>query len=212
MTPIRQAYLVAAGSAVYVLDDPAVAAAWQKPSALTDFSVGGLAAHLAAQVLFVPATLAKPRPDGDPVGLLGHYERVAWIGADLDAEVNVNIRSGSEDASTDGAATVVAQTQAAVRDLTGLLAAEPDDRRVSPPAGPWVLTLDDFLVTRMMEIVVHSDDLAHSVGIPMPEFPAPVLDPVLDLLTRLAVRRHGTVPVLRALTRAERAPASITAF
>jgi len=212
VTPIRQAYLVAAGSAIEVLDDPAVAAAWPQPSALSDFTVGGLAAHLAFQVVRVPATLREPAPSGEPVGLLGHYERVAWIGADLDAEVNVSIRRGSEDVATDGAATVVAQTRAAVRDLTGLLAAEPDDRRVSPPAGPWVLTLDDFLVTRMMEIVVHSDDLAHSVGIPMPEFPAPVLDPVLDLLTRLAVRRHGTVPVLRALTRAERAPASITAF
>jgi len=212
VTPIRQAYLVAAGSAVEVLDDPAVAAAWQKPSALSDFSVGGLAAHLAAQVLFVPATLAKPRPEGEPVGLLGHYERVTWIGADLDAEVNVNIRSGSEDVATDGPAAVVAQTRAAVRELTGQLADEPDDRRVSPPAGPWVLTLDDFLITRMMEIVVHSDDLAHSVGIPTPEFPPEVVDPVLHLVTALAVNRHGTVPVLRALSRAERAPASITAF
>jgi len=35
---------------------------------------------------------------------------------------------------------------------------------------------------------------------------------VFALLTRLSIRRHGTVALLRALSRAERAPASVTAF
>jgi hypothetical protein len=35
---------------------------------------------------------------------------------------------------------------------------------------------------------------------------------VLTLLTDLAVRRHGQPAVLRALTRAERAPAAINAL
>ena len=61
----------------------------------------------------------------------------------------------------------------------------------------WTLTLDDFLVTRMMEIAVHSDDLALSVGIATPPLQAAVLDPVLTLLTGLAVRRHGPTAVLR---------------
>jgi hypothetical protein len=39
-----------------------------------------------------------------------------------------------------------------------------------------------------------------------------VLDPVLGLLTGLAARRHGPTAVLRALSRSERAPASISAF
>jgi len=80
------------------------------------------------------------------------------------------------------------------------------------PAGPWSLTLDDFLVTRMMEITVHSDDLAASVGIPTPELAESVTAPVLDLLVRLSVRRHGQTAVVRALSRAERAPTTISAF
>jgi hypothetical protein len=74
------------------------------------------------------------------------------------------------------------------------------------------LRLDDFLVTRMMEIAVHSDDLAVSTGVPTPELPAEVLEPVLALLTGLAVRRHGQPAVLRALSRAERAPDRINAL
>ena len=76
----------------------------------------------------------------------------------------------------------------------------------------WALRRDDFLVMRMMEIVVHSDDLGASVGITAPTVGPAVLQPVLALLTRLAVRRHGQSAVVAALTRAERAPARINAF
>lgn len=47
---------------------------------------------------------------------------------------------------------------------------------------------------------------------PTPELPEAVLDPVFALLTRLSARKHGAPAVLRALTRAERAPSSITAI
>jgi hypothetical protein len=96
--------------------------------------------------------------------------------------------------------------------LVTLLAETSPDRPVLVPWQGWALRRDDFLVMRMMEIVVHSDDLASSVEISAPEVPASVLDPVLALLTRLAVRRHGQSAVVAALSRAERAPARINAF
>jgi len=208
----REAYLVAAEATATLLGDPAVASAWAAPSALTGFTVGGVAEHLAFQVLFVPQTLAAPPPDGELVPLLGHYDRVAWIGADLDAEVNVSIREGGENAAGEGASALLERVEAAIGALREVLPAAPADRVVRPPAGPWGLRLDDLLVTRMMEPTVHGDDLAFSVGIPTPDFPPEVLEPVLALLTNLAVRRHGAPAVLRALTRAERAPKTIIAF
>ena len=63
-----------------------------------------------------------------------------------------------------------------------------------------------------METVVHSDDLAASLGLATPEFPDEVVSPVLGLLTGLAVRRHGATALVRALTRPQRAPASVAAF
>jgi hypothetical protein len=74
------------------------------------------------------------------------------------------------------------------------------------------MRLDDLLVTRMMELAVHADDLAVSVGIETPALPPTSVETVVDLLSRLALRRHGPTAVLRALSRAERAPATITAF
>ena len=175
-------------------------------------SVGALAAHLGAQVIFAVSTLDQAPPEGEPVGLLGHYERVTWIGADLDAEINVGIRANAERNGAVGPAVLVEHVQGAIAALRERLDAEPADRIVSPPAGPWALTLDDFLVTRMMEIAVHSDDLACSVELDTPALPARVLRPVFDLLVTLSVRRHGATAVLRALSRAERAPASVAAF
>ncbi|GAA2376091.1 hypothetical protein Cme02nite_10310 [Catellatospora methionotrophica] len=212
MSAIREAYLQAALSAAALVGDPAVAAAWAGPSALAGFTVAGLAGHLAAQVVNVPKVLRAPAPDGPPVALADHYSRVRWIGADLDADVNVQIRAGGEAVAVGGPAALAEQTGQAVRELRTLLAEEPADRLVSPPAGPWAMTLDDFLVTRLMEIAVHGDDLAYSVGLPTPDQPPAVIGPVLALLSELAVRRHGQAAVLRALTRAERAPASISAF
>src|SRR5690606_26937485 len=63
-----------------------------------------------------------------------------------------------------------------------------------------------------LETVVHSDDLAVSVGAEPPDLPGAVTEPVVDLLVRLSLRRHGTTNVLRALSRAERAPRRIAAL
>jgi mycothiol maleylpyruvate isomerase-like protein len=210
-TSIKDAYLDAARSAVRLLSDPAVDAAWGEPSALPEFSVGGLAAHLAHQVLAVPATLDAPAADA-PIPLLDHYERATWRGADPLAEVNVGIRTHADQLATEGAASLAARLGEAIEQLATRLPSEPDDRPVRMAAGPWTLRLDDYLVTRMMEIAVHSDDLAVSVGLETPDLPAAALEPVLALLTGLAVRRHGQPAVLRALARAERAPEAINAL
>ncbi|MFC0850033.1 maleylpyruvate isomerase N-terminal domain-containing protein [Streptomyces noboritoensis] len=212
MTPLRHDFLALAASVPDLLRDPAVGAAWPGPSALAEFTVGGLAGHLAYQVLSIPPALAEPVPSEPTVSLLGHYERVEWIGAGLDDEINVRIRRGGESAAADGAGALADRVAAAVDELTGTLASV-ENRPVRIPLwGPWSLLLDDFLTTRMMEIAVHGDDLAVSAGIAPPELAPGAVETVVDLLSRLAVRRHGPTAVLRALSRAERAPRTIAAF
>jgi hypothetical protein len=212
MTPTRDAFVQAATSVAALLRDPAVATAWDSASVLREFSVAGLAGHLARQVLAVPRVLAQPVPADQPVPLLDHYGRVSWIDAALDDEANAEIRRSGEDEAADGATALATKTAVAVEALRSALPAELAGQLVRPSWVSWTLTLDDFLITRMMEIAVHSDDLALSVGVATPALPPAVLDPVLELLTRLAVRRHGPTAVLRALSRSERAPGTIAAF
>jgi hypothetical protein len=212
LTVVRQAYLRAVDVARELLADPAVAASWHRPSALPEFAVSGLAGHLARQVVHVAEVLALPPPAEPPIALVDHVMGAPWLGAGPDDEVSVRARSGGEAQAADGAVALVAQVDAVAASLREALRAEPADRVVRLPWSPWSLSLDDFLVTRMLEIAVHCDDLAVSVGVDTPALPPSVLDPVLSLLVQLAARRHGPVAVLRALSRAERAPATIAAI
>jgi hypothetical protein len=209
---VRDAFLEAADSAIELLSKPEVSQQWDKASALPEWSVGGLAGHLAGQLPTVLQVLAHSVGDQQPIGLHEHYQRAAWVTAAVDDDVNVGIRAGTDDAAAAGPAKLIEQAMAAREEVATALLDQPADRVVVIPWQGWALTLHDFLVTRMMEIAVHSDDLAASVGIDAPALPPAVLDPVLSLLTGLAVRRHGQAAVIRALSRSERAPASVAAF
>jgi hypothetical protein len=208
------AYLEAARSAAALLARPAVAAAWDRPSALEGMTVGALAVHLASEVLMVQEAWrdrARWSAD-DPIPLLEHYRRSAWVTAGPDDAANVSIReSAARDAAT-GPAAMLVDVEAALAELEGLRDESGWPAAVQMPWWAWSLSFEDFLVTRMMEIVVHSDDLAVSVDLEPPELPGAVLEPVLSLLVGVATLRHGQAAVVRALSRAERAPASIAAF
>ena len=206
-------YIAAAEAAAGLIGDPLITARWNEPSALAEFAVSGLAAHLARQVIMVPVLLNREiPPDPEVIGVLDHYARVPWVDAALDDEANVSVRRTAEAEAADGPAALVRRTTEVIAQLTTRLPAEDPQRLVYIPWSGWALTLEDFLTTRLLEIVIHVDDLAVSVGTAAPDMPAEATDTVLVLLTRLSVRRHGTAAVLRALSRKERAPATITAF
>jgi hypothetical protein len=208
----RRAFLEAAAAAADLLAEPAVSASWDAPSALRGLSVRGLSGHLARQIFHVMRVLAQGPSDEQPTTLLEHYVRSDWRDADVDDDSNAGIRRDAEREATEGPEALATQARLAVDDLRRVLPVQPADLVVYLPWGPWALSLDDFLTTRMLEIAVHNDDLAVSVDVDTPVLPAAVIDPVVSLLARLAVQRHGAPAVLRALSRAERAPATIAAI
>jgi hypothetical protein len=208
---LRPAFLAAADHVVAIVSRDDVAAAWHQPSALPEWSVGGLVAHLASQPV-TALDLLRGEPATDAIALDEHYARSAWVSGGLDDDVNVSIRSGSDAQAEVGRDAVLARVVAARAELPEVLADQHADRAVLIPWTGWALRRDDFLTGRMMEIVVHGEDVAASVGFTSPPLPDDVLAPVVALLTRLAVRRHGQGAVVSALTRTERAPRTISAF
>lgn len=208
---IRGIFLDASAAGLDLVRDERVAARWGEPSALEHMTIGGLAAHLTGQTLFVPPALTEPLGQDEPVGLLDHYARAAWLGKGADGEVNRDIRQRSEQMGGDGPQALIAQYEAALDGLRTALPKEPTARLVQVRAGK--RALDDFLATRVLEIVVHADDLAVSLGDEAgARLPEPAVDYVVALLAQLAVRRHGQAAVIRALSRAERAPDSVVAI
>jgi hypothetical protein len=212
LVSLKNAYLETAVQAAALLDSPEVAAWWEKPSALAQWTVGGLAGHLAYQILSVDPALEGPASEQEPIPVLEHYARAVWIDAPLDGEVSSGIRAKGDGISSEGVRRLVERVHAALAQQRSGLEEVHGDWVVFMPQTGWALTLDDFLVTRLVELAVHMDDLAVSVGLGVPELPAAALDPVVALLTGLAVRRHGQAALLRALTRAERAPTAINVF
>jgi hypothetical protein len=206
--PFLQAARIAAGLAT----SPEVAERWHAESACAGMSVGGLAHHLVSQIGNTVRLVSAAPSEQAPIPLLDHYLRAAWTTAAPDDEVNVGIREGSDRDAAGGPAALGPLVDDLLARLPGVLDAHDLREPVLIPWQGWSLTVHDWLVTRQMEIAVHSDDLAASVGLPTPEFPEPVIEAVLDLLTRVAVRRHGQAALVRALSRPQRAPASVSAF
>lgn len=210
MTAIRDQYLDAARTGLDLLARPEVAERWAGPSALEGFSVGGLAAHLAAQILAAAEALetdytARPRKS-----LYEHFFEAAWLAADLDNAANAKIRDGGERLAETGPAGVLAAAETALAALREGLPALALDAPGGNPAWAYATSFDEFLVTRLLELVVHADDLAYSVEVATPEFDQDVFDTAAAVLTRLAAHRHGQANLVRALARSERAPGSIS--
>ncbi|MDG4781154.1 maleylpyruvate isomerase N-terminal domain-containing protein [Micromonospora sp. WMMD961] len=200
----------AASIALDLIRRPEVTERWLEPSALPHLSVGGLACHLGRQAVRAAELLPMPTdlPTLDTAD--NHYEQAPWVSEGTPDEASVTEGPDEADAAR-GPADLHARSAHAL-DVVGDLLSRGAARDVVPiPWQGWSLRRADFLLTRQLEIVVHSDDLAVSIGVPTPEFPADVFDPVRDLLIRLAVRRRGQSALISALSRSERAR-DISAF
>ena len=207
----RDSFLTAARLAADLVRRPEVAARWSEESACAGMTVGGLAHHLVGQLGNTVRLVGRPTAE-QPIPLVEHYVRAAWVTADHEDEVNVEIRRGSDAEAAGGPAALGDLVEDLVQRLPAVLDSADGDDPVYIPWQGWALTVHDWLVTRKMEIVVHADDLAAGLDVPTPEFPDDVVVPVIDLLARVAVRRHGQVAVVRALSRPQRAPESVSAF
>jgi hypothetical protein len=208
----RDALLRAGVALTELVSAPEVAEAWDRESALPGMTVGGVTRHLVSQ----PETAVEflriqpPPPHAPVVSLAELYERTDWFAAAVDAEENTSIRDDFNAMAAGRQQHSLAILEQALDELPDAIEAAGETTYV-----PWQdssLSTDDFLVVRLMEIVVHADDLAASIGRPTPAFDDDVLHPALALLAMLGARRHGQDAAVRALSREERAARPAAAF
>ncbi|MDQ3574367.1 MAG: maleylpyruvate isomerase N-terminal domain-containing protein [Actinomycetota bacterium] len=198
---MRNLYLEVATVTSELVADPSVADHWEEQSVLAQFAVGGLAGHLARSILQVEWYLDGEVADAPPMTASGYYASLVGV-TDPDSELNTGVRRRGEEVASEGPAGLAARTAGALTRLTTRLPAEPGDRRVE--AAGRVLLLDEYLRTRLVEMTVHIDDLALSVGLRPPEAPAGAYGVAIETLVGVSTLRHGPLAVLRALTRHER--------
>ena len=207
----REPFFQAVGFAEPVLVSTAVRERWGQPSRLEHMTIGDVAAHLVRAVSTV-ATYARGEPgEGTPLTAPQYFVSVVDDPSDVSSPTNVAVRERSSESSSRGPAAVLSDWRNAVATVEEILGSIPHDRLVTV-AGDVVLPLDEYLVTRIVELVIHTDDLAQSIDIETPDLPPLVAEIVGNCLLQVAQIRHGNWPVLRAFARRERHPGSVAAF
>lgn len=209
MAPARNlsTFFQACGFAHDVMTDRAVTDRWAEPGALHGFTVGGVAGHLYGAIRRFEKALDEPIPDPPRVGELADFygkNRIDTPG-DLEEGVHPLVREDGEKRASYGAEAVATRFADLVARLSERLPGEPGDRLVT------VWTVDDgatrletYLTTRVIELVVHADDLAASVDLSPPGLPPEVASEAVGAFVELARARAGDIAVIRAFTRAER--------
>lgn len=181
-------------------------AAWQAPSALPGMTIGALAAHLVRAYTTTATYLAAdepPAPPGDTIDAAGYFATALAGDADDHASLDRQVLERAVGEAEAGPSGVRERLRDTLAHLATELPRQPATRRVAVLGGI-VMLLEDYLATRMVEIAVHSDDLAVSLDIPTPQLLAPLLDLVVTTLVGTAAARHGRLELVRALTRSER--------
>jgi Mycothiol maleylpyruvate isomerase N-terminal domain len=190
-----------------ILQRAEVVDSWNQPSVVEHYTVGGLAAHAVHGVLWLEQVLK----DGVPVGLrrvrVPEYMGLNRADGEHDDPFGASLRSAAESFAQTGAHIVVAALTLARDELAALLSAAPASRPVPVirVAGSYA-PLSEYLQTRILEAVVHGDDVASSVpNIQVPDPPPEAVAVCLEVCVELAQARVGDVEALRAFTRVERA-------
>ncbi|BAC71849.1 hypothetical protein AQJ43_21460 [Streptomyces avermitilis] len=154
---IRAAVLAQFGNVregVRALDDEQLA----RPTHLGDWNVRELAAHTTMAIEAVNKFIDRPAPPKQEVTLLD-WPFVTAVNAEAIADTSREPAAGHPD--LDAFLAVTEQR------FTERLAAHPDTRLLLTGTGP--MSLGDYLVTRTVELVVHTDDLNRSVpGLDIP--------------------------------------------
>jgi hypothetical protein len=196
---IRRQFLDGARVVVDAIASPAVAAAWDSPSVLAEQTVGGLAGHLARGAIWVVGDyLDQPEPAAAMFDSAEDY--FAAFTAQTDEATERGIRERGAAVAAAGPQAVATQAATALAALEVRLPGERPDRR-TVVAGGATMRLDDYLVTRVIEQVVHLDDLARSLGVG--DYPTPDANVRLVLASGVwcGLRRFGAGPMIRALFR-----------
>jgi hypothetical protein len=201
---MRDDFLRGARAVLAALSDPAAAAAWDRPSVLAEQTVGSLAGHLARGSVWVVGEYLDldPPPEATFATTAAYCAQISG----LTATDHQAIRDRGAALAAEGPDAVVGRLAERLPALEARLAAEPADRLLPVFGGG--MALDAYLGTRLVEQVVHLDDLVRSVPDLGVTAPPDLVAVVAALGTAIAVERHGAAAVLRHLFRPDAADAT----
>jgi hypothetical protein len=178
--------------------DKAVAVAWDRPSVLEEQRVSNLCGHLARGIWVVGEYLVAGSPSGPP-DLDSAAEYFSVLSDRATEEFHRANRQREAGLVPVGQDELVTMLGDRLPGLHNALRSGAPDRLISVFSG-LVIRLDHYLATRIVEQVVHLDDLARSVGRdPWPTRQADSM--VVALGAEVGIQRRGSTAMIRALYR-----------
>jgi hypothetical protein len=209
------AYVAAVDWLRGILSRAELAEVWGEPSAVAHYTVGGMAAHAVHGVVWLEQLLT----DAEPVGLrpvtMGEFFGLNRVDDPADPNTpedafSASLRAAAEGFARTGVGTVNLALTASRDQLVGVLDLALESRPVAVIRVTGAqISLREYLRTRVLELVVHCDDLVCSVpGLVAPDPPAGSMEVSLGVclqLAQAAQARVGGLAALRAFTRSERA-------
>jgi hypothetical protein len=181
------------------LGSPAVAEAWDRPSVLEDQRVSGLAGHLArAGVWIVNEHLATPATGTLDFTSAGDY--FATLSSGASPADHRAIRQRGADVAAVGRDELLRTLAERLAALGPRLRSFDPGHLLTVTAGK-VMRLPDYLATRIVEQVVHLDDLARSVEQEPWTMPPGASELTIAVGVDMARRRAGSQALIRALYR-----------
>ena len=192
---VRELVVEAVEAAAALIAGDEVVARWDAPRALDGMTVGALTAHLVraagATLAYLDRTDTTTRPDGAVLTPVTYFQ------AAIDAPIHERIKQVSASEAAAGPAELAVRSR---RSRRRCVSASPRKGRTGswPPWAAACCSLDDFCRTRLIEVLLHLDDLAASLGVPCPETSVEGRTIVIELLLGIARAQHGDWEVLRA--------------
>jgi hypothetical protein len=178
----------------------AVAEAWDRPSVLEDQRVSGLAGHLARGGVWVVADYLDATPVNGPVDFTSAGDYFANLLRDLSPADHEAIRQRGADVAAVGQDDLVRTLGLRLAALGPRLRSLEPDHLLAVTGGK-VMAVDDYLATRIVEQVVHLDDLARSIDQDPWTLPPGASELAIAVGTEIARRQAGSLAVVRALYR-----------
>jgi len=174
---------------------------WDRPSALDRMTVGHLAGHTSRAILTLSRYIDQP-VEGDPVDAVAYILTVSEDD-DIASPVHRGIRKRAAAEADVGREGLIEGTLRALTQLR-LRLPETDPSTLIAVMGGIPIRVDEYVKTRLLELIVHMDDLAASLEIEPPDVSDEALEIVSTLLSTVADVKHGAWAVIRAFTRRER--------
>lgn len=207
-------FLDCADAALIAMRSPLLSDTWNDDSVLDRMTVGGLVAHISSAIitaeLYLPVDAPTETTATDAAGFYIEAMKIGDYRDGPDSELQSIIRTGSEELAATGQSAVIATAEGSLERVRGLLDGPPD--RLIATFSDIVLSAGDYLGTRIIEFVVHLDDLAASVQGLDALLPPHAAEYAARVLAEVAIRHHGAGAAVQAFARSERSASPFTAL